>query len=84
MAFNLNNIDIRALRESLGKSQAVFARYFQVHQTTLHAWETKGIPKRRSSQLMIRRGLRRLRASAKHNGQTDSGVTAAHNKNEQS
>lgn len=35
---------IRLVREQLGESQQEFARRIGVHQTTLHRWETRGLP----------------------------------------
>lgn len=41
----VNEIDVKALRASLGISQTKFAELLGVDQSTVSAWETKGVPK---------------------------------------
>lgn len=48
--------DVLALRERLGVSQAAFAVYFGVNQSTVHRWESEG-PK----SGVARVGLQRLK-----------------------
>lgn len=36
--------DLKAARLRLGESQAYIARRLGVHQTTVHIWETEGLP----------------------------------------
>jgi len=52
--------DIKAARERLGESQAVFCRHFRVTQPTLHRWETRGVPKYAPTQEFIVRVLSEL------------------------
>lgn len=39
-------MDIKTVRETLGESQARFGERFGVDQSTVHRWETEGLPKR--------------------------------------
>ena len=48
-----SEVDIRALRERLGESQAAFGDRFGVDQSTIHRWETKGCPRRGPARRMI-------------------------------
>jgi DNA-binding transcriptional regulator YiaG len=52
-----SEVDLRALREQLGESQAAFGQRFGVDQSTVHRWETKGAPKRGPARLIIDRLL---------------------------
>jgi transcriptional regulator with XRE-family HTH domain len=36
--------DVKTARKKLGESQAVFGARFGVDQSTVHRWETKGVP----------------------------------------
>lgn len=38
--------DVKAARERLGESQTAFAKRFGVDQSTIHRWETDGVPDR--------------------------------------
>lgn len=49
--------DIKALRTSLGESQAEFASRFGVYQTTIHRWETEGLPARGTARKAVERLL---------------------------
>lgn len=44
---------IRAARESAGETQAEFGRRFGVDQSTIHRWETDGVPNRGSACVLI-------------------------------
>ena len=41
---NFTAEEIKSLRMGLGESQAQFAERFAIHQSTVHHWETKGVP----------------------------------------
>ena len=45
--------ELKAVRETLGDSQAAFAARFGVDQSTVHRWETKGPPKRGAAKILI-------------------------------
>lgn len=53
---------IKAARERLGESQAAFAARFGVYQTTVHRWETEGVPSRGAAGKAIERVLSELGA----------------------
>lgn len=36
--------NLRQVREALGESQAAFGERFGVDQSTVHRWETRGLP----------------------------------------
>lgn len=44
---------IKKARQRLGESQATFAKRFGVDQSTLHRWETEGLPGRGPSQVAV-------------------------------
>jgi len=48
---------IRAARERLGETQTVFAARFGVDQSTVHLWETRGLPKRGTTRALVERVL---------------------------
>ena len=48
---------VKAARERLGESQAAFAARFGVYQTTVHRWETEGVPSRGAAGKAIERML---------------------------
>lgn len=46
---------IRQAREQLGESQAEFGRRFGVDQSTVHRWETDGLPNRGTARMFVER-----------------------------
>lgn len=48
---------IRAARKRVGESQEEFAKRFGVDQTTIHRWETEGVPARGPTRMTIERVL---------------------------
>lgn len=49
----LERSDIKAIRIRLGESQTEFARRFGVNQSTVHKWETKGLPNRGTARVAV-------------------------------
>ena len=49
--------DIKRVRERRQESQEVFAAHFGVDQTTIHRWETSGVPSRGPAAALIERVL---------------------------
>ena len=56
--------EIKKTRERLKETQAVFGQRFGVDQSTVHRWETDGLPDRGTSRLVVERELAELQASA--------------------
>lgn len=54
--------DIRAVRKHLGESQAAFAARFGVDQSTVHRWETEGVPSRGAARVAIENLLKSIEA----------------------
>lgn len=52
--------DIRAARERLGESQSAFGERFGVDQSTVHRWETAGIPARGTTRIAVEKILSEL------------------------
>ena len=52
--------EIKRLREERGESQTVFAAHFGVDQSTIHRWETYGIPDTAFGRLILDRVLPNL------------------------
>jgi DNA-binding transcriptional regulator YiaG len=48
---------IKATRERLKETQETFSRRFGVDQSTLHRWETEGVPNRGPARVAIERVL---------------------------
>jgi DNA-binding transcriptional regulator YiaG len=44
---------IKAARESLGESQAAFAKRFRVNQSTVARWEINGLPDRGTAKVAV-------------------------------
>lgn len=53
----LTGEDIRRTRERLGESQGTFGARFGVDQSTVHRWETGGVPTRGTTRMAIERVL---------------------------
>lgn len=49
--------DIKRVRERRKESQEAFAVHFGVDQTTIHRWETSGVPSRGPAGALIERVL---------------------------
>jgi DNA-binding transcriptional regulator YiaG len=47
--------NIKALRESLGETQAQFGDRFGVDQSTVHRWETAGLPNGGAARTAVER-----------------------------
>ena len=45
--------DIKSVRAALEESQAEFGSRFGVDQTTVHRWETKGLPERGAAKVAV-------------------------------
>ena len=56
---------VKAARERVGESQTAFAARFGVDQTTVHRWETKGVPSRGAAGKAIERVLSDLAQDAR-------------------
>lgn len=56
-----DEIDIRAARVELEMSQAEFAKAFEVDQSTVSIWETKGLPNKPMIRESFQRRLAALR-----------------------
>jgi transcriptional regulator with XRE-family HTH domain len=52
---------IKKIREARGETQAEFGVHFGVDQSTIHRWETKGIPDHSMIRLAIKHVLSELR-----------------------
>jgi hypothetical protein len=52
---------IKAARERLRETQAAFGARFGVDQSTVHRWETQGLPDRGTTRLAVERVLSELR-----------------------
>ncbi len=50
-----NSFDLKAIRLDRGENQEEFAKHFGVAQTTIHRWETDGIPARGPARMVIER-----------------------------
>lgn len=48
-------VKVKAAREQLGETQAAFAARFGVDQSTIHLWETRGIPNRGVARFALER-----------------------------
>ena len=53
---------IKAARELLGETQAQFGARFRVDQSTIHRWETRGVPDRGPAQMLVENLLSDLKA----------------------
>ena len=53
-------IDVKAVRESLNETQLVFGARFGVDQTTVHKWEFYGLPNRGTTRAMFEQFLKTL------------------------
>lgn len=56
----MQQIDVRSVRESLGESQTAFAERFGVDQSTVHRWETEGLPERGVARHAVEKLLQEL------------------------
>lgn len=56
--------DIKAARNLLKESQAVFAKRFGVDQATVHRWEKKGLPEHGTARMAVETLLGDLAAPA--------------------
>lgn len=56
---------IKTARENRGETQEVFGRRFGVDQSTVHRWETEGVPNRGPARQLIERVLAELSQTAK-------------------
>jgi len=55
--------DLKAIRRRIGETQEQFALRFGVHQSTIHDWETKGIPRAGAAAALVERVLAELPVS---------------------
>lgn len=53
---------VKSARERLGESQEAFAKRFGVDQSTVHRWETDGVPQRGTTPMAVERVLAELRS----------------------
>ena len=60
--------DIKKARTRLGESQHAFSKRFGVDQSTVHRWETRGLPKGGTSPMIVARLLSELKIQWEHNG----------------
>lgn len=54
---------VKKARDDLKESQAAFGARFGVDQSTVHRWETHGIPKRGTAQFVVEKFLEELTAN---------------------
>lgn len=60
----MQTIDVRFLRtEILHESQTAFAERFGVDQSTVHRWETEGLPKRGAARHAVQRLIEEVGAN---------------------
>jgi DNA-binding transcriptional regulator YiaG len=52
--------EIKKARERLGETQEEFSRRFGVDQSTVHRWETYGVPDKGTSRMVVARVLTEL------------------------
>ena len=45
--------EIKKMRERLGESQTEFANRFGVNQSTVHRWETEGLPSAGAARMAV-------------------------------
>ena len=55
--------EIKAARKQLGESQAAFGARFGVDQSTVHRWETDGLPSRGAARVAVKNLLAGLEQS---------------------
>lgn len=60
MADLISGGHLKAERERLGESQAQFGERFGVDQSTVHRWESSGIPARGTTQIAVEKILSEL------------------------
>jgi DNA-binding transcriptional regulator YiaG len=48
----ITSAQVKAIRKTLGETQAAFARRFGVDQATIHRWETRGVRRGAAQKLM--------------------------------
>lgn len=53
----MSNSPIKAVREKLGESQVAFGERLGVNGSTVHRWETTGLPSRGTARKAIERLL---------------------------
>lgn len=51
-------VQLKDIRQRLRESQATFAKRFGVDQSTIHRWETKGIPVHGAARKVVERFVR--------------------------
>lgn len=56
--------EIKSARVVLGETQTVFAARFGVDQSTVHRWETEGVPNNGTARLIVEQFLARFRHKA--------------------
>ena len=52
---------IKRVRRARGESQSEFAKHFGVDQSTIHRWETYGIPERGMTPVAVDRILKDIK-----------------------
>lgn len=57
--------DIKSAREAVAESQAAFGARFGVDQSTVHRWETEGVPTRGAARVAIERVLSDLQEASR-------------------
>ena len=55
------DIDLRAVREKIGDSQADFGARLGVNQSTVHRWETRGLPKHGTARNAVEKVVAELK-----------------------
>jgi DNA-binding transcriptional regulator YiaG len=61
-------VKVKTAREQLGETQAAFAARFGVDQSTIHLWETRGIPTRGAARFALERLFEELKSNRKRAG----------------
>jgi DNA-binding transcriptional regulator YiaG len=54
---------VRSARTQLGETQAAFGSRFSVDQSTVHRWETVGVPERGTARVLVQKFLDELEKS---------------------
>lgn len=55
------SLEINSQRLRIGETQAEFAKHFGVNQSTIHRWETEGIPRTGRTRILIDLMLPKIR-----------------------
>jgi len=60
----ITSAKVRAARRRLGESQSEFAERFGINQSTIHRWETEGVPTGGAARIALEHVLAEIEKSA--------------------